>query len=684
MPITQDSILLRPSRVMADVPEGGGGPAAGILVSGKSNNIFADISGADRAGGALNLRQVHLSFNTQDTDTALGVNVIVGLPSDDPNAPIVLMPAEDDFATRQQEMSRLEAGFVSSGVYPGYLFGNHLAGQTTLMVAQNAHVALPPIGARLVLVYREGYADQHVQYVSVQRIASNVLRGFLNDSNVEYHQRVLGLEIGQALNRNYPGFDASQRGVREETLNQRTKLRETVWSPVARYYGTKRLRAPAALGTMRVQADGIYERIVPSAEAETPIPDALLTAQIAAVEQAGGLAEYEVRSALTPQFNLFVGGGITPGSLRLHPKASPSALVTDEGGKLMRGGEQVGVVDYANGVLTAYVPIVANAQTLVIRYAPAIAIQRNAASIGIPVTAQNRRQNYVATLPWPIVPGTLQVAWSALGRWYALHEDGSGGIAGLDATQGAGNYNATTRTLTVTLGAIPDVSSAIIFTFVVDESKQGLGNGVGLQHGRFAIPINSNGELSTEPGSSQWALNHVQIYWVVDDVEYVAWDDGRGGLVGAAAGHVYYQQGRALVIPHVLPPKGTPMLVRTVKHTQKTELVSWTTVDDKQETLLAEDIEPGTFALDVVVPITVEVDGQSAPRASTRDVEITVTDSAEAGDNNLYAQGYGNLIVGAIDRATRKVALDISADVIKEIAANVNFELTEVGRANVN
>ena len=113
MTITTQDIKFFASKVMSDVPEGGGGPSAVVLQSGKSNNIFRDVREQDRAGGNLSMRQVHLGITSGNTDVAMGSNIIVSEPPSDPNVSIVLMATRDDFATRQQDIARLEAGFIA-------------------------------------------------------------------------------------------------------------------------------------------------------------------------------------------------------------------------------------------------------------------------------------------------------------------------------------------------------------------------------------------------------------------------------------------------------------------------------------------------------------------------------------------------------------------------------------------
>lgn len=79
----------------------------------------------------------------------------------------------------------------------------------------------------------------------------------------------------------------------------------------------------------------------------------------------------------------------------------------------------------------------------------------------IDVTLSNRSSSYVATLlPIP-TPGQLVVEYRALGQWYRIEDDGTGILDGA----GSGSINFNTGSVSVTLQALPDVDSAILFTW---------------------------------------------------------------------------------------------------------------------------------------------------------------------------------------------------------------------------
>lgn len=79
----------------------------------------------------------------------------------------------------------------------------------------------------------------------------------------------------------------------------------------------------------------------------------------------------------------------------------------------------------------------------------------------IDVTLGNRSFSYVASLRPIPSPGRLVVEYRALGQWQRLEDDGSGILDGA----GSGSVNFQTGSVSVTLQALPDVGSAVVFTW---------------------------------------------------------------------------------------------------------------------------------------------------------------------------------------------------------------------------
>lgn len=486
----------------------------------------------------LSMRQVHLGITSGNTDVAMGSNIIVSEPPSDPNVSIVLMATKDDFATRAQDIARLEAGFIAAGTYYGQLFGDHVQGMRTLNIIQRVDATLPTPGQRLVLVYREGYADAHTQYISIRKVEHAVQT--FEDANGTFERRVVTLHLGQALERDYPGFDAQRETIADSALKARTKIRTTVWGNAAKYYGVQPLAEAGVLGRYSVRVPSIYERVVPSAEAESPIVDGIPISSSALPVGAVEDVTITTSQAWTTTANLVLPTGCRPNRLRITAGAT---TITGKGGLLLVGTTQVGTVDYQNGVCTLLTGSYPGSKS--ITYRPAAWVQRVPQSSEIPVTAEGRSQSYVGFILPLAEPGTLSISYRAQGRWYVLQDDGSGQLRGSQSGYGAGTYNPDTGSYLVTLGALPDVDSSIVLYW-----------GVPTQETRWrpqALRMSQTVRLDLAEGEV-----------VKPDTLVASWGAGKvtntlpdGTITGDAEGFLWAYKGEFTFSPNEFPPVGT-------------------------------------------------------------------------------------------------------------------------------
>ena len=114
MPILQGDIQLRASRVMDDVPEGGGGPTGTVIPYGGSNAVFGDVTETARAGGNVSIRQVHMGVLTPTTDALMGANVILSRLPTDPNVSVSL--AKCSLFARRSEIAQAVASYLIQSV----------------------------------------------------------------------------------------------------------------------------------------------------------------------------------------------------------------------------------------------------------------------------------------------------------------------------------------------------------------------------------------------------------------------------------------------------------------------------------------------------------------------------------------------------------------------------------------
>jgi hypothetical protein len=136
----------------------------------------------------------------------------------------------------------------------------------------------------------------------------------------------------------------------------------------------------------------------------------------------------------------------------------------------------------------------------------------------------------------------------AQGKWYVLQDKGAGKLIGTDVSFGSGTLSFTTGAVVVTLGALPDVGTAIIFTY-------GL---AGTDIVRAGIALKARRKI-TLPHQGI-APNTVTLTWPNGSGgSYTAADNGSGLITGDATGKIEYSTGTLWVEPNVLPPQGAEM-----------------------------------------------------------------------------------------------------------------------------
>jgi len=125
MPIYASNLKLVAAATMDDTPANGGLPSSTEIVDGGSNGVFPDVSEADRLGG-LQFRKVHLSVDSDSTDTFQGVNSVITKVPADAATSIVMFPAASAAETQADMVQRL-------GVFTGTMTQSQLDAISTEM-----------------------------------------------------------------------------------------------------------------------------------------------------------------------------------------------------------------------------------------------------------------------------------------------------------------------------------------------------------------------------------------------------------------------------------------------------------------------------------------------------------------------------------------------------------------------
>ena len=537
MPIQSGDVKLLKSAVMADVPEGGGAPTGLVIADGVSNSIFPDISELDRAGGRVSLRKTFVAIQTDDRDVYFGGNVIVAEPPEDPRVSVTLFPAASTFERRADATIRIEAYLTKGGEYPGFLYENHIAGQRLIQIFQRPETPLPAVGQSLVIVQAEDTASEKAQYVRVTAVTS-VVRKFYGEINQtgDYEARVVTCEISDALRTNFTGSPSSRTFAR---ASSGSRIRETIVADAGLYSGVVPLTRSASLGDYTLKGASIYTQLVPSAQTETPIVNAQASGQSnALIDASNGSVSLTTSVPFDPSTNLYLGSPVLPGTLSIQHSGGS---FTDSGGIVFYNANPVGTIAYASGTIAWASSMTSYGGTKTVTFKAAGAPVKLADTAAIAVNESSRSYNYVLTIDPPPAPGTVKVSYLAQGRWYDLTDNGAGSLSGTDVAFGAGTVSYGSGTVAVTLGALPDMDSAVLFYWGATVNHY---NRAALASPAVRIPL-SLGHTGITPGSLTLTWN--------DGTPRSASDNGQGQISGSASGTLRYQDGTLELIPAQLP-----------------------------------------------------------------------------------------------------------------------------------
>lgn len=442
MTIQSGDIKILASKVMDDVPEGGGGPSGTVIPDNNSNAVFTDVSEVDRAGGAASIRQLHTHVQTADVDRFLGAHIIVSRIPNDDNVAITLAECSP-FDRRTDIATAIENYLIQGPEWSGYLFENHVQGQRSIQLFQRPGTPTPPIGRTLVLIKNEGLGTEYKQYVRVTSIETED-RTFTYSTGggyVDYTGTVVTCDISDALREAFPGSPADRAFARNAS---KTIVRDTTVADAATYYGAVPLSAAASLGDISAKVVGIYSQLVPSARTETT-----------AIDQKPA-AQRLLTLASTPRL---IEVPIVPHSLRirvgqenrgfswvqmLKPLPAPGTVVisfmvlgnwytVQDDGTGGFTGSGTGTINYTTGSIAVTFPSMPDAGSSVLFQwgeNTAFTNRSGAAGYRMPEFSWEVAQA-------PIKPGTITVTWQSGGATRTVTDNGTGDLTG----HGTGSVN---------------------------------------------------------------------------------------------------------------------------------------------------------------------------------------------------------------------------------------------------
>ncbi|QXL84091.1 hypothetical protein [Comamonas sp. NLF-1-9] len=477
MTILSNDIKIRASKVMADVPEGGGGPSGATIAWGQSNTLFDDVDTVSRTIGNVSIRQAFLHVDTDNTDRLLGAYAMVAKLPADPNVSVTLASCAP-FARRSQ-ISEAIANYLIRGVpWNGLLMGNHVQGQASLQLMGRPGVALKPtVGRTLAIVSGEGTPQEATEWVRVIKVESEV-RTFSDDKG-DYPVQVVSCELASGLTRGLTGTDPN-RYFAARTNPAAAVVRDTTVADAANYYGAAATSAIAALGAYKAKVTSVYGQLVPSSATQVPALD-----QTPASRRTVTLATSPrlVEVAATPHARRILIGqenrGLSyvftlsplpePGTLTLTWVGLGNRQTAQDDGSGTFTGRAAGVVNYLTGSAAVTLPSLPDAgSALVLQWGERVAYT-NRSSQG----AQVRPPEFSFMLEGAaedgsgdeqVVRSSLSLAYTSGGTVYTITDDGSGNLVG----DGAGVIDYPSRSVIVRPTYMPDAGAQFDIDYELD------------------------------------------------------------------------------------------------------------------------------------------------------------------------------------------------------------------------
>ncbi|MDP2444157.1 hypothetical protein [Pseudomonas sp.] len=549
MAINTSDVKLLKSQRLTDEADGGGRATGNAVVSGEVNNILPDISRLDRTTGRINLRKLFAGVMTTNDDPYLGAHCIVTERPADPRVSVLLFKGSQT-DERADARDAIESYVAAASAAPFELLGTQLQGQRALACVQREEQRIPEIGE----VYQLTTAGQS-QYARLTDVVYRMEQftyEYTQGNYVNFDRRRLDLSLSAPLLASFPGGQVTPAGTTAMSIDSQPKARvlSTQVADAARYFGISPLAEAVSAGALSVRVQSVYSQLVPSTTKESALVDLLAGYQRQLYLAAGAartLSLTVAAAAVVGESRTFLGTGCAPGSLTLT--VNGGTYTDDRKGALRyvsgTAWLSAGLVDYQTGEITLVRTGTSWTGTASATYQPGAAAIGDAVTGEVEVTLGNRGYVYTLNLSQAIPrAGTLTVAFMALGRWYELRDFGDGLLTG----QGAGTISFATGSVSLTLSALPDVGSSLVYSYI-SSADNAITQRAGVSivprlEVRFALPHGG-----VMPGS-------VEVNYTAGTARVLT-DDGNGNLSGTGGtGSISYATGEGVLLLSATPTAG--------------------------------------------------------------------------------------------------------------------------------
>lgn len=538
MPINRTDIKLRQSQRLDDTDFGGGQITINEVVSGEMNNLFPDISRMDRTYGRVSMRKAYLQVDTTDRSTYYGAHAAMTADAKDPNVSVCFFSDKDFFSQRRTALDRMEGYLVRGPMFIGALWESHWKGTNRIRLHCPPNVESPAIGDILILVTYKGTAEEVLQYIRIADLQETI-KTYVTAESSSVQKKVLDIKLSSALEYDFEG-EPLFGGISGYSSKMKTCIYTSAVADAATYYGVSKLAEDVEAGSMVVRVNDIRTQLLPCTMSTKNVLNVTLDGTtIGTVTNAKNPPEVskDMTGTLSPNGKIHIGTAIQPGSFTLVKDGA--TYEDDNGGNLRKGGAAVGVIDYTTGIITFGGNVSQSAGGFRVTYKPAVPSTSPAYSGAIMVGVNNRVYDYVYLCSPVPSAGTLKVSFMSNNKWYVLQDDGKGALKGADESVGAGRLDLSEGSVSLTLGALPDVGSTIIFTWAKDQRILDLSGDTLTLNWNFTLTHNEN---DVDVVSKGIARGTFRLLWnftgnSYDDAQSAIVDDGNTFLkVGVRSG----------------------------------------------------------------------------------------------------------------------------------------------------
>jgi hypothetical protein len=551
MSISNQDIKLLKSQRLTDEADGGGRATGTAVIDGEVNNLFADISRLDRTTGRINLRKVFGGPFTTNDDAYLGAHAIVSQDAADPRVSVLLFNTGSQTDERDDARDAIESYVAAASQAPFELMGTQLAGQRAIACVQREEQRVPEAGD--VFQLSASTRSQYVRITDVEQRLEQFTYEYSNGNFIDFTRRRLDLKISSPLLYQFPGGQVTPAGTTALSLSgeQKALVLTTQVADAAKYFGISPLAQAVSEGSLTLKVQSVYSQLVPSTTKENALVDVLGGYQRQVYIPAGPartVALTVAAGSVVGESRTFLGTGCAPGTLTLT--ANSGTFIDDsKGGLRFTTGSNwlsAGRIDYQTGELTLTRVGTSWTGAASATYRPGAAATGETVTGEVPVTLSNRGYVYTLSLSGAVPrPGTLSVSYMALGKWYELRDYGDGLLTG----EGAGTITFATGSVSITLNALPDVDTSLIYSYI-----SAADNAVTQRAGGAVTPkvevVHTLPDEGVMPGS-------VAISYLAGSTTKTLADDGNGNLSGTGGtGTIAYATGEIVMVLSSTPSAG--------------------------------------------------------------------------------------------------------------------------------